>query len=224
VNYASNVAAATLGSDGQGDVVASWGVVASGVSSIGARILDGGAPTLGAVGTPASATAGQAAAFAATAADRFSPVASTTWAFGDGSPAATGASVQHTFAAAGSYDVTVTATDAVGNATSATRKVTVAAAAIATPPIIQPPPIVVVPKLRCKVPSLKKLTTTKARAKLKRAHCALGKVTTPRRLKHKTGLVIRSQSRTAGSSAASGATVKVTLGTKPKAKKKSKKR
>jgi hypothetical protein len=47
-------------------------------------------------------------------------------------------------------------------------------------------------------------------------------VTTPKKLKHKKGLVIRGQSRRAGTSTSSGAKVNVTLGTKPKTKKKTK--
>jgi PKD domain-containing protein len=218
----SNVPTAPLGTDGQGNAVAAWDAFGGGVQSIGARILDGGAPAFGAVSTPTTATAGQAATFSATATDRFSPIASTTWDFGDGSAAATGASVQHTFAAAGAYDVKVTATDSAGNAASATRRVTVAAAAGAPAP--PAPPIVKPALVKCKVPSLKNLTVTRAKSKLKSAHCALGKVTTPRKLKHKRGLVIRSQSRKAGTSTTSGAKVNVTLGTKPKAKKKAKKK
>jgi len=43
-------------------------------------------------------------------------------------------------------------------------------------------------------------------------------------LKHKKGLVVRSQSRKAGTSTAGGTKVNVTLGTKPKPKKKAKKK
>ncbi len=223
VGVYSNVPTATLGIDGQGDAVAAWDAFGSGVQSIGARILDGGAPAFGAVSTPTTATAGQAATFSATATDRFSPIASTTWNFGDGSAAATGPSVQHTFAAAGSYDVTVTATDAVGNDTSTTRRVTVGAAPVTPGPLPQTLPVPT-PKapVKCKVPSLKNLSVTRAKSKLKSGHCRLGKVTTPRKFKHKKGLVIRVQSRKAGTSTTSGAKVNVTLGTKPKKKAKKK--
>ena len=49
---------------------------------------------------------------------------STSWNFGDGS-SANGTSVGHTYSMAGSYTVTVTSTDAVGNSRSATRTVNV---------------------------------------------------------------------------------------------------
>ena len=60
------------------------------------------------------------------------PGASYGWSFGDGSPADTGSSVAHTYAAAGSYAVTLTVTDS-GGSDDTTRVVTVTA-----PP---PPPI-----------------------------------------------------------------------------------
>jgi hypothetical protein len=47
------------------------------------------------------------------------------WSFGDGATAAGGA-VAHAFASTGPFDVTVTATDSVGNAASLTRPVTIA--------------------------------------------------------------------------------------------------
>ncbi len=72
------------------------------------------------------------ARFSATASDRWSPV-TLRWSFGDGT-SATGGAVSHAFGAAGAFSVTVTATDAVGNATSASRSV------LATPPAPPPPP------------------------------------------------------------------------------------
>jgi hypothetical protein len=56
--------------------------------------------------------------------DRVSPV-SIAWGFGDGATASGGA-VSHAFGTAGAFTVTVTATDAAGNATSATHPVLIA--------------------------------------------------------------------------------------------------
>ena len=56
------------------------------------------------------------------------------WSFGDGQAAA-GAAVSHAFGSAGAFDVTVTATDAVGNATSATRPVLITAPQVTPPPV-----------------------------------------------------------------------------------------
>jgi hypothetical protein len=218
-----NVHSTTASVDAEGNAVTYARANQGGVLHVYERLYDGAGPRLESLSVPASATAGTSAAFAVAPFDVVSSVASTSWSFGDGSPAANGTTAQHTFAAAGSYDVKVTSTDAVGNTSSATRKVTVAAAAV-VPQILPvgPPPLVPKPKpsVRCKVPSLKNLTVTRAKSKLKSGHCKLGKVTTPRKFKHKKGLVVRSQSRKAGSGTVDGAKVNVTLGTKPKPKRK----
>ena len=73
---------------------------------------------------PASGTAGAASSFAATAVDTWSQVADVVWSFGDGATVS-GATTTHTYAAAGTYAVTVTVTDSLGNATTATRPVAV---------------------------------------------------------------------------------------------------
>lgn len=54
-------------------------------------------------------------------------IVSRSWNFGDGSPAATGVSTTHAYPAAGSYTVTVTVTDEVGQTASAAEVVTVVA-------------------------------------------------------------------------------------------------
>jgi hypothetical protein len=121
-----------LGADDEGSAAAAW----SDGTAVGAAVLDAGAPALGTVTAPATATAGVPAGFAASATDRWSAVG-LGWAFGDGA-AATGGAVSHAFAAAGTPVVTVTATDAAGNVASADRSVTVSAAAVQPPP----PPVV----------------------------------------------------------------------------------
>ena len=72
------------------------------------------------------------------------------------------------------------------------------------------------PKSRCAVPRVVNLTQARARARLLAAHCRLGTVTTPKRLKHHRGLVVRRQSRAAGARTTSGAKVAVTLGLRPR--------
>jgi len=71
------------------------------------------------------ATAGESVAFSISDAD--SPIASAQWDFGDGT-SASGASVSHTYDSAGTYNVTVTATDAAGNTLQTTFTVDVAKA------------------------------------------------------------------------------------------------
>jgi PKD repeat protein len=64
------------------------------------------APTLTIVG-PTQATAGQPVSYSVTASGAVPTDVVYTWNFGDGTAAATGSSVTHTFAAAGTYTVTV---------------------------------------------------------------------------------------------------------------------
>ena len=80
--------------------------------------------------------------------------------------------------------------------------------------------------LQCKVPKLKGLTLAKARKALAKAHCALGKVTKPRKPKHGRlpALVVRSSSPKAGAVHSAGMKVKLALGPKPKPKRKARRR
>ena len=82
------------------------------------RTLDTQGPLATGLSIP-TATAGQPVTLQWSAIDAWSPVSSIAWTFGDGG-SGSGASVTRTFAAVGSYAVSVTATDAVGNATTLT--------------------------------------------------------------------------------------------------------
>lgn len=106
-----------------------WENISSG--SIGAAQFDGTAPDLTSVTVPATAVAGTAIAMSAFATDVWS-TPSITFDFGDGASRA-GTSVSHAYAAAGTYRVTMTAVDAAGNTTTATRTLTVTAAPAAGP-------------------------------------------------------------------------------------------
>lgn len=89
--------------------------------------LDTTAPVIGAVSVPPTAAAGQTVRMSVTARDRLSAVTAA-WSFGDRTTAL-GTAVAHAYAAPGTYPVTVTVTDAVGNSARATRVVTVPAQA-----------------------------------------------------------------------------------------------
>ncbi|MGZ4201048.1 MAG: PKD domain-containing protein [Thermoleophilaceae bacterium] len=119
--------------DDQGNVPAAWIHSSSGQSMIQASGLDVGPPVLSSTSFPGSAVAGKPFAYSAAATDRWSPV-TTSWAFGDG---ATGPLAgTHTYAAAGSFLATLTATDAFGNSASASQAVQVAAAGPSSAPSI----------------------------------------------------------------------------------------
>ena len=123
--------------DGEGNGLAVWQRRAGGVSSIQFAAFDPVPPLLVAVAVPASATAGEPVTMSAAATDRTSSPG-LRFDFGDGS-GADGANVQHTYGAAGTYVVTVTATDAAGHRVSVTRTIAVA-----------PAPVVVLPDPRPK--------------------------------------------------------------------------
>jgi Ca2+-binding RTX toxin-like protein len=100
---------------------------------------DAAGPVLGPLTIPAG-QAGSSLVFAATPVDVWSALASTDWTFGDGGQAS-GTSVSHTYATAGTYDAKVTATDAVGNSSSGGGSVAVSGAPLVTPPVTTGPVI-----------------------------------------------------------------------------------
>ena len=114
--------------DDQGNAFAVWErqVTDADTSSAQVAAYDPVPPVVTAAKVPAAATAGSPVAMSAAAGDRMGSPA-LRFDFGDGSGAG-GAAVQHVYAEPGAYNVTVTATDAAGNAASAQRRVEVAPA------------------------------------------------------------------------------------------------
>jgi hypothetical protein len=122
-----------------GNAAAVWGEKQAADSSSRARAagFDASPPTLDMVSIPAIGSPGSALLFSATPHDIWSPV-TTGWSFSDGGTAS-GNPVSHIFAAPGSYAATVTATDAVGNAASLMRNVSITAASvILQTPVVTP--------------------------------------------------------------------------------------
>lgn len=93
-------------------------------------------PPEASIAAPSGGTAGAAVSFAATASDPDGQVAEYRWDFGDGkTQSGKTASIQHTYAAAGTYTVQLTVADDKGDTGAAVSKVTIAAApAPAAPP------------------------------------------------------------------------------------------
>ncbi len=108
--------------DSEGDAVASWQRREHDARVAG---FDAAGPQLRSLQVPAAATPGSPVALSVAPVDVWSDVASTRWTFGDGSRSEEGRTLSHTYAAPGSYPVTVTSTDSLGNATRETRTVTV---------------------------------------------------------------------------------------------------
>jgi hypothetical protein len=137
----TNLAGPDLATDAAGNALASWTATDGlGVKSVAAAAFQASAPQLSAVSVPANGTTGAQLAFSAGASSTFAAIAQTSWDFGDGTPPVGGAAVTHAFAKAGTYTVTVTTTDSAGNATQATRQVTVATVPGTTPPSPRAPP------------------------------------------------------------------------------------
>ncbi|HEY3759545.1 MAG TPA: PKD domain-containing protein [Solirubrobacteraceae bacterium] len=121
----------TLVADRQGSVVAFYRDNTS--RTLRAAAYDGGPPILLGASVPASATAGQPVTFSASLVDLWAGLGTATWSFSDGTSSA-GATVTHTFAAAGTYAVALTAPDALGNTTTGTYAIVVAPAPPKPPP------------------------------------------------------------------------------------------
>ncbi len=120
---------ASLAIDSQGDAVSAW-INGERVQVVG---YQAGGPWLEELQAPTSGQAGAALMFSVSPLSVWSTVTSTTWSWGDGSPETSGTSATHVFSAPGTYQVSVSATDALDNVTNATRTITIEAS-----PAIQP--------------------------------------------------------------------------------------
>lgn len=141
---ATDVTPLGVGIDDEGNVAAAWNRDAGTSRESHVGLYDAGAPA-GSATVPSSADVGSAAGMTASFADRMSATA-ISWDFGDGTAAATGASVSHVYARPGSFTVKATATDAAGNATTVTRTlvandVTAPETAIAGPSLTNRDPV-----------------------------------------------------------------------------------
>ncbi len=202
--------------DQAGDAAAAFPLTNAPVG-IGTAFYDNTPPIVGAITGPATVKTGVSASFSIPQpTDAFSTVRTISWSFGDGSAAATGLQVSHTFSKTGNFTVNVTATDAARNAANVTLPISVTQGAS-----IPPPPSGV----KCRVPKLKGKTLSQASTLLRRANCKLGKVTKPKARKHQKlrKLIVGRSSPGAGSVKAAGTKVSLTLVQVPKPKPKHKK-
>jgi hypothetical protein len=117
-------------SDGDGGVGVFWATS----TKVRVAAYDGGAPHTLSTGIPATGTAGAPVAMAASFVDLWSALgAPPSWTFGDGATGS-GDSVAHSYAAPGTYAVTVRAHDVRGNERITTGTVTITAAPGSPPP------------------------------------------------------------------------------------------
>ncbi|MDW5598456.1 PKD domain-containing protein [Conexibacter stalactiti] len=123
------LSAPTLARSANGDQLAAWrSSDLDGSGAITAAGFQVTAPRLTGPVVPATGTVGVAAAFSATAVSTFAPTPQLTWNFGDSSAPVAGTAVSHTYAVAGTYSVSVTATDQFGARTTAGSTIVVAPA------------------------------------------------------------------------------------------------
>jgi hypothetical protein len=113
----------TVAMDAQGDAVTAWVSTNSEKDFVQVAGYQAGGPQLEALQAPTEGQAGAPLAFSASPLSVWSTVVSTTWSWGDGSPDTSGTGVTHVFNAPGTYQVSVSATDALGNTTNATRTI-----------------------------------------------------------------------------------------------------
>jgi hypothetical protein len=154
--------------DEQGNAVAAWKRF-DGTSYIAeAAGFDASGPLLNSLTIPTTGTVGQSLAFSTSPFDVWSALGATSWSFGDGT-GQTGTSVTHAYGAPGTYTVTVTSVDVLGNVTSASARVAIAGPVTKILPLIFVRPTITGARLspsRFRV--AKRATAVSARAKAKR--------------------------------------------------------
>jgi hypothetical protein len=99
-----------------GDALVLWGGTGPSGFQPHYAPYDVAGPTLRKLRRPGRVVAGAPVSYQATVVDAWSPVATSSWTFGDGSTA-TGSTATHTYAEPGRYTLRFRATDAVGNTT-----------------------------------------------------------------------------------------------------------
>ncbi len=127
--------------DPEGNGLVAWRAVKT--DKVDERIqavgFDAAGPRLDQLAIPSTGTVGQTLGFSVAPSDAWSTFAGSSWNFGDGG-GASGTNVTHAFSQPGTYQVTVSASDALGNVTSATGPVTVTSAGVQQPPPGDQPP------------------------------------------------------------------------------------
>jgi hypothetical protein len=119
--------------DPAGDAVATWDRSNGANTIVQAVGYDATGPQLRSLSIPPAGTAGQPLPVSVSPFDVWSALGGISWSFGDGGSAG-GGSATHTYVRPGSYEVTVSAADVLGNTTSAVGTVEISAAAVPSPP------------------------------------------------------------------------------------------
>jgi hypothetical protein len=115
--------------DEKGNGMAVWESGARASAAIEVANYDGSSPALEGASIPATGQTARPLTFAVSPLAVTTALGQTTWSFGDGSQPTMGTSATHTFVTPGTYRVTVTTADVLGNTTSVSNTV-----AITNPP------------------------------------------------------------------------------------------
>ncbi len=157
--------------DGQGNATAVW-TRSNGTNTIVQSAgLDAAGPLLPFVQIPSAGTIGQELTFSVSPLDVWSPLGATSWDYGDG-VSASGVSVTHTYAAPGSYTITLTSADALGDTSTLT--VSSAPPPPPPPPPTPPPPAAVAPKITALTQSHRTWRTAKRAESIARKRAPAG--------------------------------------------------
>lgn len=111
--------------DEKGNGVAAWELGGRANATIEVANYDGSSPALEGASIPNTAQTGKPITFTVSPLAVTTALGQTSWSFGDGSQPVTGTSVSHAFTTPGSYRVTVTTADVLGNTTSASSTIVV---------------------------------------------------------------------------------------------------
>jgi hypothetical protein len=164
--------------DGRGNAVGIWSGSDGTNIHVRAAGLDASGPAFNGLAIPSNGTVGKQLSFAASPFDIWSALGpGPIWSFGDGGSGA-GTAVTHAYSKTGTYKVTLTQADAVGNASTASRQLTITAA---------PAPAGV----HCVVPKVVGKALAKAKTALRRRHCRTGKLTRAYSKQIEKGRVLR---------------------------------
>jgi hypothetical protein len=200
VSGGDNAGIPAIAVDSQGNAVGAWPGSDGMNTYIRAAGFDAAGPGLNGLVVPANGVVGHRLSFAVSPFDVWSALGlGPVWVFGDGGTGA-GTTASHTYAAPGTYAVTVSQADAVGNTSTASRQLTVTA----TP-------------VYCVVPKVVGKTLTKAKAALKKGRCRTGKVSRAYSKRTRKGRVVAEQPK-AGRRLPVGSKVRLVIsrGQKPK--------
>ena len=101
--------------DPGGDIVATYNQITPGdINTLWVQAYDGAGPYMSGASIPTAGTVGVPVTFSVSPLDAWSPVTETDWSFGDGTSAVDEA-VTHTYTQPGTYTVTISAADTLGN-------------------------------------------------------------------------------------------------------------